>query len=80
MSTLGVIESKMKKDPEVNEKLASMLEKMKEKAKEEIEDFYAEVTYKRQRDKARFGDQRDKKHKKDKKEKKQRKESSDKKR
>lgn len=77
MSTLGVIESKMKKDPELNDKLSAMLEKMKSKAKEEMEDFYAEVTYKRQRDKARIGDQRDKKEKKEKKTKKQRKESSD---
>ena len=73
MSTLGVIESKMKKDNSVYDKLVSMLEKMKQKAKEEIEDFYAEVTYKRQRDKDakrkvenEKKDKRDKKHRKEK--------------
>ena len=50
MSTIAVIDTKLKKDNTVADRLAPMLKDMAAKAKDEIEDFYSEVTFKRQRE------------------------------
>ena len=64
MSTIAVIETKLKKDNTVADRLTQLLKNMAKVAKDEIEDFYSEVTFKRQRQReSKKSSKQDKKHK-----------------